>query len=53
MVQALLESTSERNSMPNKTNLTAKHVATLTHDTLTVCTTIRNFTNIKKGNEYY
>lgn len=36
MVQALLESTSERNSMPNKTNLTAKHEATLTHDTLTV-----------------
>lgn len=36
MVQALSESTSERKSMPNKTNLTAKHEATLTHDTLTV-----------------
>lgn len=36
MVQALSESTSERKSMPNKTNLTSKHEATLTHDTLTV-----------------
>lgn len=36
MIQALSESTSERKSMPNKTNLTAKHEATLTHDTLTV-----------------
>lgn len=36
MVQALSESTSERKSMPNKTNLNAKHEATLTHDTLTV-----------------
>lgn len=36
MVQALSESTSERKSMPNKTNLNAKHEATLTHDTLTL-----------------
>lgn len=36
MVQALSESTSERKSMPNKTNLNAKHEATLTHNTLTV-----------------